>query len=376
MTKNKRIEVVDAVRGFAILCILLLHSSNHFLYNTMPDNSPAWLKRLDESTKQVLYFLFEGKAFGIFAILFGFTFGIQYFRAQERGDDFRLRFLWRMLLLAGFGYINAAFFAGGDPLVFMAIVAIILPIVAGVSTRTLIVIAVILFMQPLELYKAVSLWLNPDYQTTNYTGQLYQLLVPFVKEGNFGAMVWSNITTGLKACLAWACEYGRITQTPALYIVGFLFYKQGLFANIDNRFWNKLTLIASITTPLLFFVKSIQASCQPIQIATGMWYNLSFIFLLLAGFVLLFRTGCFKRLTFLFQIYGKMSLSNFVFQSIIGTFLFYPYGLHLSTQFGIFASVLIGITIAVIQVIFSDWWLKEYKQGPFEFLWHRATYLT
>lgn len=95
MTTKKRIEVVDALRGFAILCILLLHSSNHFLYDIMPSNSPTWLKALNASTKQVLYFLFEGKAFGIFALLFGFTFGIQYFRAQEKGNEFRLRFLWR-----------------------------------------------------------------------------------------------------------------------------------------------------------------------------------------------------------------------------------------------------------------------------------------
>lgn len=143
--QSNRIEVVDALRGFAILCILLLHCSNHFLYDVMPDDSVSWLRMLDISLKNLLYFLFEGKSFGIFAILFGFTFGMQYFKAQERGDDFRLRFLWRMVLLSIFGTINAAFFAGGDPLVFMAIVAIILPLVARLKTKPLIVVAVLFF---------------------------------------------------------------------------------------------------------------------------------------------------------------------------------------------------------------------------------------
>lgn len=375
MPKHKRIEVVDALRGFAILCILLLHCSNHFLYDVMPQNGEAWLKALDVSTKKVLYFIFEGKAFGIFAILFGFTFGIQYYKAREKGHDFRLRFLWRMVLLAGFGYINAAFFAGGDPLVFMAIVAIILPLVVRLSTKMQLLIAIILFLQPVELYKATCLWFNPEYEITNNTGPLYGLLKPFVAEGNFFAMTWNNITTGLKACLTWALEYGRISQTPALYIVGYLFYKNDLFANIDNRFWNKLAIITTITTPLLFLSKSVPTTYQPMQIAINMWYNFSFIFLWIAGFVLLYRTDFFKRFTYLLQIYGKMSLTNFVLQSVIATFLFYPYGLHLSKYCGVSVSVLIGVAIVLTQIFFSYWWLRKFKQGPLEYFWHKATYL-
>jgi uncharacterized protein len=216
MINAKRIEVVDALRGFAILCILLLHCSNHFLYDVGPNNSSAWLKALDVATKEVLYFLFECKAFGIFAVLFGFTFGLQYFKALEKGQDFCWRFLWRMVLLAGFGVINAAFFAGGDPLVFMAIVAIILSLIARLGTITQLVLAIILFLQPVELYKAICLYLNPEYHPANYTEALYPILKPAVEQGHLGNMLWSNISIGLKACLAWAIEYGRITQTPAL----------------------------------------------------------------------------------------------------------------------------------------------------------------
>lgn len=57
MVKNKRLEVVDALRGFAILCILLLHSSNHFLYNVMPEDTPTWLQLLDVYSKTILDFL-------------------------------------------------------------------------------------------------------------------------------------------------------------------------------------------------------------------------------------------------------------------------------------------------------------------------------
>ncbi|TKG90768.1 DUF418 domain-containing protein [Puteibacter caeruleilacunae] len=373
---TQRIAVVDALRGFAIVSILLLHTSNHFLYGVMPENTSTIMQTLDASTKNILYFLFEGKAFGIFAILFGFTFGLQYFRAQEKGNDFRLRFLWRMLLLAGFGYLNAAFFAGGDPLVFMAIVAVVLPIVARLSSKSLIVISVLLILQPVELYKAISLWLNPDHELIFNTDHLYNLLKPAVDDGKFIAMAVTNITIGLKACLTWAVEFGRISQTPALYIIGFLLYKHGMFASGTNRFWKRLVIISAISSPLLYLLKSLPQDTNPVmvplQIATTMWYNLSCMLLLISVFVLLFETSRFQRLTAAFQIYGKMSLTNFVFQSIIATFIFYPYGMHASP--GIFVSVIIGVVIAIAQILFSSWWLRKYRQGPLEYLWRKATY--
>lgn len=370
---HKRIQVIDSLRGFAIFCILLLHCSNHFLYDAMPEYNVAWLRALDSSTKETLYFLLEGKAFGIFAILFGFTFGVQYFKAQERGDDFRARFLWRMVLLAVFGGLNAAFFAGGDPLVFMAIVSLILPIVARLSTKIQLGIALVLFLQPVEIYKAIDLWVSMDDQTANRTGALYAMLKPYVEKGDFIPMVWANLTIGLEACLTWAWEYGRVSQTPALYIVGFILYRHALFTNIHSQFWTKLFVCSAIATPLFYLLKSMPTPHEPLQIATGMWYNLAFIFLWVAGFTILFRDDFFKRLTYLFQIYGKMSLTNFVSQSVIATVLFYPYGLHLSIHCGVFYSVLIGVGIAVVQIILSCWWLNRFKQGPLESLWHRAT---
>lgn len=63
MTGIGRINAVDALRGFAISAIILIHSSNHFLYSGIPKSSPEWLLQLDEILKSFLYFIFEGKAY-------------------------------------------------------------------------------------------------------------------------------------------------------------------------------------------------------------------------------------------------------------------------------------------------------------------------
>lgn len=58
--KTDRIEVVDALRGFAVLAILLLHHVEHFIFSVYPSDSPAWLSVID-----------KGVFNGMFALLFG-----------------------------------------------------------------------------------------------------------------------------------------------------------------------------------------------------------------------------------------------------------------------------------------------------------------
>ena len=41
ISKSPRVEVVDALRGFAVLAILLVHNVEHFIYPVYPD--PATL---------------------------------------------------------------------------------------------------------------------------------------------------------------------------------------------------------------------------------------------------------------------------------------------------------------------------------------------
>lgn len=200
------------------------------------------------------------------------------------------------------------------------------------------------------------------------------MLKPYVTEGCFTTMIWGNITIGLKACLTWALEYGRVSQTAALYIVGLLLYKHSIFTSSSNKFWKRIILITTITAPLLYLLKTTELVSLPIKIALGMWYNLSFMFLLIALFVMFFKTGHLKRLISALQVYGKMSLTNFLFQSIIGTLIFYPYGLHL-IDVGVSFSLLIAVLIAVVQIAFSYWWLSKFRQGPLEYLWYKATLL-
>ena len=95
--KHPRIEAVDALRGFAVMAILLVHNLEHFIFPVYPADSPGWLNALDQGVFNVVFTLFAGKAYAIFALLFGFTFYIQSDNLKRRGGDFGYRFLWRLV---------------------------------------------------------------------------------------------------------------------------------------------------------------------------------------------------------------------------------------------------------------------------------------
>jgi len=102
-TSSSRLHVVDALRGFAIVSIMLLHNIEHFDFYYTPTNLPYWMIPLDKGIWDTLFFLFGGKSYAIFALLFGLTFFIQSDNQGKKGKDFRGRFAWRLLLLLGFG---------------------------------------------------------------------------------------------------------------------------------------------------------------------------------------------------------------------------------------------------------------------------------
>ena len=140
-SKIPRIEVVDALRGFAVMAIILVHNLEHFIFPVYPTELPAWLAVLNDGVFNVIFSLFAGKAYAIFALLFGFTFYIQCHNQKKKGKDFGYRFLWRLVLLLGFATLNAAFFPAGDVLLLFAVVGLVLFLVRKWSDKAILITA-------------------------------------------------------------------------------------------------------------------------------------------------------------------------------------------------------------------------------------------
>lgn len=387
LTPVPRIEVVDALRGFAVLAILLVHSLEHFIFPVYPDPAmqPEWLNILDQGVLTVIFSLFAGKSYAIFALLFGFTFFVQFRNQEVKGKDFGYRFLWRMVLLTLFATLNAAFFPAGDVLLLFALVAIVLFIVRKWSNKAVLIAAILMLLQPVEWFHYIAGLINPDYTLPDFgVGAMYNEVAEYTKEGNYGKFFLGNITLGQKASFMWAVGAGRYIQTAGLFMLGMLIGRKGLFetSESNNRFWTVVLIVCAVAFGPLYDlkIKTLDQATAPlikqtVGVVFDMWQKFAFTFILLSSFVLLYQRNKFREKVSSLRYYGKMSLTNYVTQSILGAFIYFPIGLYLAPYCGYTLSLLVGIVIFFIQFAFCRWWLKSHKQGPLEALWHKLTWI-
>lgn len=382
-TKTPRIEAVDALRGFAVMAILLIHSVEHFIFPVYPTEQPGWLDVLNQGAFSVTFSLFAGKAYAIFALLFGFTFYIQYTNQQMKGRDFGPRFLWRLLLLLGFATLNAAFFPAGDVLLLFAVVGTVLVIVRKWSDKAVLALAIILLLQPVEWFHYVRSLFDSSYALPDLgVGPMYETVAEYTKAGDFWTFVRGNVTLGQKASLLWAVGAGRFLQTAGLFLLGLLLGRRQLFVATEQsgRFWVKTLIVGAVSFgvlyPLYVLVGGSETmAARTVGVVLDMWQKLAFTAVLVASFVLLYHKESFQRRTTALRFYGRMSLTNYVSQSILGALIYFPFGLYLAPYCGYAASLLIGFALLVLQVLFCRWWLARHKQGPLEALWHKLTWL-
>lgn len=383
--KSPRIDLVDSLRGYALLAIVLLHNLEHYNLYFFPEYFPEWLKILDKGVWDVLFFTFAGKAYATFSLLFGFSFYIQFRNERQRGGDFRGRFAWRMFLLFLFSQLHALFY-NGDILLLYSVVGLTLIPVATLKDKTVLIIASILMLQPMEWARVVYAVINPEYVTTwgtnfmIYSEKAYSAMI----DGSYLDILKSNIWDGQLYSNFWQVESGRLFQTSSLFMFGMLLGRRSYFIKSKESLliWKKILTWGIIAFVPLFVIKTYLPDYientsikSPLSIIIPSLTNFTFMCVLVSSFTLLwFKSNGFKFQRFIIP-YGRMSLTNYIFQSIIGVALYYGGGFGLYKYTGATFTTLIALAIFGVQICFSIWWLNRYKQGPLEYLWKKGTWV-
>ena len=383
LNKSPRIEAVDALRGFAVMAIILVHNLEHFIYPVYPANPPHWLAVLDQGVLAAVFALFAGKVYAIFALLFGFTFYIQTSNQKKRGKDFGYRFLWRLVLLAGFATLNAAFFPAGDVLLLFSIVGLVLFLTRNWGDKTLLAAAVLCLLQPVEWYHYIAHLTDPAHTLPSLNvDEMYAKVAEHTRNGNFWEFLACNVTLGQKASLLWAVNAGRYFQTAGLFLLGFYLGRKQWFvpSETNARLWGKALMVCALAFAPLQALRGVAMEGDTlvqhtVGTAFDMWQKLAFTGVLVASFLLLYRCQAFARAAGGLRFYGKMSLTNYITQSVIGALIYFPFGLSLAPYCGYTLSLLIGILTFLLQVKCCQWWLSRHKQGPLERIWHLWTWM-
>ena len=139
-------------------------------------------------------------------------------------------------------------------------------------------------------------------------------------------MVKSNLWDGQLFSLLWAWGYGRFFQTASLFMLGMLLGRRRLFVNLsENRvFWKRALLIGlAVFVPLYYLSLSLPAlfsnkeMLTPISTVVSSWRNFAFMSVLVSLFIFLWQQASVNKVLYGLVPYGKMSLTNYLTQSII-----------------------------------------------------------
>ncbi len=384
LPNNNRIEIADVLRGFAVMGITLIHFIERFSLYSFPEETCGFLVFTDRVIWDSVFFTFAGKAYCIFALLFGFSFFIQDNSQKEKGKDFRGRFAWRLVLLFFIACVNSMLFPG-EILVLYALLGYVLIAVCRLSTRTVAIIAAVLLLQPFEWGQIIYALFNPGYvANAQFDVPYWDIVNTAQREGSFLEMCKTAIWTGNIANMGWMILHGRVTQTAGLFMVGMLIGrgKVFLYSETNIKLWIKVFIISvaaffplyGLTALLPDFITR-EALLAPSALIAKSLSNLAFTGVLFAGVILVYYLTKFRRVFHQFAPYGRMSLTNYLSQSLIGAFLFYNWGLGLYRYTGITVCFLIGIGVFLLQYFFCRWWLRSHRQGPLEWLWKKATWI-
>ena len=375
---NTRIDAADLLRGIAVAGIILLHFIEHLNFYKFPPPTA-----LDTAVWNVAFFLLSSKMYAIFAMLFGLTLFVQHDNQAQRGRDFRPRFVWRMVLLFGFGLLDLLFFNGDILTVYAVCGLLVLPFVRA-GNRVLLVAAVFFGLQPVELFYFIGSLLDPSLQPLNLGSDgLFVSILPAQEGGSWLDVAAAGLRYGLPVNFTWAIEHGRFTQTLFLFLLGMLVGRRRLlYCEAGNvRLWRRTMVWSAVAfavlCPLWMYLPAHVASdCAraSLTVMLDMWKNQAMMLFYVSALTLLYyRTKARRALSFVLP-YGKMSLTNYITQSAVGAFIFYNWGLGLYSVSGHVMSLCIAVVFIALQYSFCRLWLSRHKRGPLEQLWHNATW--
>ncbi len=364
-----RIQVIDSLRGFALLTIMLVHSANHF-------NAPEVEKSLfyegilNGYFKELMDLLIVGKSYLIFSLLFGLGFYLQIRRKLEKNQGYYSFFLKRLFVLGLIGFFLGLFY-NGEILLFYSLFGIVLLPLSRLSTRINLLVAIFLIFQiPTWLFSEFDISLMP-------IGKEDQSMFVYGDQGTFKDLMEYNLWEGRLLTWTYYFRVGRHYQMVGFFILGMLLSRIEFFQRID-KFGKILNWSAGSTLifGLLFYLlNKIFIFDQNLTIYIR---SIESAFLAI-GITCAFISSFLKfKSAFIFRAlahYGKNSLTNYFTQCIIGVVLFYGFGFGLYKSLGIILSSFLGLLVFVIQVGISQFWNERFLNGPLEWFWRATTSL-
>ncbi len=403
----KRISVLDALRGFALFGVIIMHMLQRF--GTRFGSSQEELLRypaLDEAVQWIGNNIIMGRFINVFAFLFGMSFFIQMDKAAQKGIDFRGRFVWRMILLMALGLLSHSFYYLEIISIYAFFGLLLIPLYKAKNWVLVVIFSFFILGGP----RAVQV-IHHNYRTaielaskeendqsiTERQGndvQRSRELPEHIKNPSFWNSAKNNYER-LEGKLSY--QFGLIGRgflTFALFVLGLLIGRIRFFEKLverrkqNSRIFIGFTLATIITVIISNLLPSIdfrllfrpEGQILPASLLTKLALeDISMALssaVLAMGFILLYQTERVGKYLDKLSPYGRTGLSNYIIQGILGAIIFSPWAFgSIFGGWGSTALFVFGIVIYILQAFTSRYWLKYYLYGPLEWMWRSLTYL-
>lgn len=376
MAEKKRYVILDALRGVALLGIILANFPEFSLW-TFAD--PALHTPLDRVVRALQYFFIDGKFYTLFSLLFGIGFSIQMENAGQRTGTFYRR----MAVLFMIGFLHLMLLWSGDILMLYAAMGMLLPLFRRLPTRCLLAVAGCFLTLPVLLDALFPHMADP------LEAGYWRLCDRYgITEAGFGTWLrdidgYGGMSRFLRMGAVermWEFVSGhRYFKVLGLFLIGFCIGRHRVYADLSaHRALLRRVLRAGLALGLpVSLLYTWSSMTDGGTVLRDIFYLLSVYPMGLAyaaGFCLVFERRPAAPGWQPLAAIGRMACTNYLGQSVFGILLFYGIGLGWGARVDLLTTELIALGVYTLQLLFSRFWLGRFRFGPVEWIWRMLTY--
>ncbi len=366
----QRIQLIDGMRGLSLLGILLANLLI-FQYGMFGKDSISVfsLSSLDTGVYQFLKILIESSFMPIFAFLFGYSMIKMAEGIERNGAKVKRHLVRRFILLGAIGLLHSGFLWEGDILFSYGLMGFFLLLFLNRKKKTLLIWGIILLVltsaltygqleEPAEDLERIAAYIT-NTNDVYANGTYMEIMTHRINEDPLNM-------SGLE--VVFMLLFAPLIMVP-LFLFGMYAAKANHFSNPTSE-RNRYKFGMTVLLPLGLLLKSVGTLA-----AENDWTYVCLSIggpLLALGYISAFAYAYTRFSDSImmnaFENVGKLSLTNYLIQTVICTSIFYGYGLGQFGKLGILNSIVLGLVIFSVQCVLSHWFLKHFRRGPFEFI--------
>jgi uncharacterized protein len=392
VTQPERIVALDAVRGFAVLGILVMNVQSL----SMPMSTylnPSAFGHLEGSNWWIWmlsHMLAERKFITTFSLLFGAGIILFAEHAEARGRKAAGLHYRRMLWLLLFGAAHAYLLWYGDILFTYAVCGMLVYPLRKLSPRKLLVTGLVLiaFESAFNIFLGWSMPYWPREEVTALQTETWQPPPERIEwelaayRGGWLRQMQHRAPEALFLETQYLLMF-ELWHTGGVMLLGMALYKWGMLtAQRSVAFYSRWLAFGPLAgLPMIGYgvYRNLQAGwSMQYSFFTGTqfnnWGSLLVSLAYISMVVLAVKGNWMPWFTRRLAATGQMAFTNYIAHTLLCTTLFYGHGFGLYGRVERLGQLGIVVAIWLLQLWYSPLWLARFRFGPLEWLWRSLTY--